>query len=61
MRLFLLFFVLFVTVSWVNNIIKLSECDFEAPFNCEVIHGVGLIPVVGMVTGWLDIDEGKSE
>jgi hypothetical protein len=44
-----------VFTGWVKNIIKLSECDFEAPYKAEVVHAVGIIPPVGMVTGWLDI------
>lgn len=42
-------------VGWVKNIIKLSNCDFEKPYKAEIIHSVGLVPVVGAVTGWLDI------
>ena len=44
-----------VAVGWVKNVIKLANCDFEAPYRAEVIHAVGLIPPVGMVTGWLDV------
>ena len=44
-----------VAVGWVKNVIKLADCDFSAPYRCEVIHGIGLIPPVGMVTGWLDV------
>ena len=47
--------VLAVGVGWVKNIIKLANCDFEAPFKAEVIHALGVIPPVGMVTGWLDL------
>ena len=43
------------TTGWVKNIIKLSECDFEAPYKAEVVYGIGVIPMVGMVTGWLDV------
>jgi hypothetical protein len=50
-----LIIVLVVGVGWVKNIIKLSNCDFEAPYKCEVIHAVGIIPPVGMITGWLDV------
>ena len=46
--------ILVIGTGWVKNIIKLSECDFEAPYKAEVVHGVGLFPLVGMVTGWLD-------
>ena len=46
---------LVVGVGWVKNIIKLADCDFEAPYKAEVVHAVGLIPPVGMITGWLDV------
>jgi hypothetical protein len=47
--------VLIVGTGWVKNIIKLANCDFEAPYKAEVIHAVGIIPPVGMITGWLDL------
>ncbi len=47
--------VLIVGTGWVKDIIKLSNCDFQAPYKAEVIYGIGLIPPVGMVTGWLDV------
>ena len=47
--------VIVVFTGWVKNIVKLSECDFKAPYKAEVVHAVGLIPHVGMVTGWLNV------
>lgn len=44
-----------VGTGWVKNIIKLSNCDFKPSYKAEVIHAVGLIPPVGMITGWLDL------
>ncbi len=41
--------------GYANNIIKLSNCDFQAPYNAEVIHTVGLIPPIGIFTGYLDL------
>ncbi len=41
-------------VGWVKNIIKLSDCDFEPSYKAEVIHAVGIIPIVGAFTGWMD-------
>ena len=41
--------------GWVKNLVKLSNCDFKTPYKAEVIHAAGLIPPVGMVTGWLDV------
>jgi len=43
-----------VGTGWVKNVIKLTSCDFEAPFKCEITHAVGLIPPVGMITGWIN-------
>ena len=54
MRVYLVV-LLIVLTGWVKNIIKLSDCDFEAPYKAEVIHAIGIIPPVGMVTGWLDV------
>lgn len=47
--------VVVVGTGWVKNIIKLSDCDFQAPYKAEVVHTVGLIPPVGMVTGWINV------
>lgn len=48
---------IFVAVSWFTNLFKLTECDFEAPFKCEAVHGIGLIPVVSVVTAWIDVED----
>ena len=47
--------ILVIGTGWVKNLIKLTECDFEAPYKAEVIHIVGLVPPVGAITGWLDL------
>jgi len=47
--------VIIMLVGWVKNVIKLSECDFEAPYKAEVIHTIGLLPIVGAITGWIDV------
>jgi hypothetical protein len=47
--------VLIVGTGWIKNIIKLADCDFEAPYKAEVVHTIGILPPVGMVTGWLDL------
>jgi len=42
---------LFVS-GWVMNVVKVCQCDFEAPFKAETIRGVGVfIPPVGAVAG----------
>lgn len=56
-RIEILIVVIFLAVGigWVKNIIKLVNCDFEAPYKAEVVHMLGIIPPVGMITGWLDL------
>jgi len=53
--IFIFILVFGVGVGWIKNIVKLASCDFKAPYKAEVIHTVGLVPVVGAVTGWLDV------
>lgn len=44
-------------VAWVFNIIALTECDFAAPYKCEVIHAVGIVPPAALVTVWFTSDK----
>ncbi len=44
-----------VAIGWVKNLIKLTECDWDAPYKCEVVHVLGLMPPLGAITGWLDV------
>lgn len=46
-----------VGTGWVKNIVKLSDCDFKAPYKAEVIHTAGLVPPIGAITGWLNVDK----
>ena len=41
-------------IGWGKNLMKLTRCDFEAPYKAEIIHTVGIIPVVGAITGWMN-------
>lgn len=45
--------------GWVMNIVKLTKCNFEAPYKAEVIRVVGIIPPVGMVVGWMNFKDGE--
>lgn len=49
--------VVLVAGSWIGNFVKLMDCDFESPYKCEVIHGVGIVPAVSLITVWFDADE----
>jgi hypothetical protein len=53
--IFYLLIISLVVYGWVLNLIKLSECDFESPYKAEIVHAVGLFPIVGAVTGHLDV------
>lgn len=41
-----------IGTAWCVNLYKLTQCDFTAPYKGEVIHGVGIIPPVALVTVW---------
>jgi len=48
-------------VGYILNIVKLCQCDFEAPIKAEIIRGIGIIaPPVGMVAGWCTIEDGPK-
>ena len=49
--------VLLIAGSWLVNLFKLTNCDFEAPYRCEVIHAAGIIPPVALVTAWIASDK----
>jgi len=49
-----IFLLVFVLIGWTKNIYKLASCDFKAPYKAEIIHGIGVVPAVGAVTGWMD-------
>lgn len=55
-ELLLVMLVVVVGFSWVGNLIKLTDCDFEAPYRCEVLHGVGLVPVIAPFTVFVGTD-----
>ncbi|MCA9333537.1 hypothetical protein KC963_00655 [Candidatus Saccharibacteria bacterium] len=49
--------VLILAVLWVFNFVKLTLCDFESPWQCEAIHGIGLFPPVQVISVWFGTDE----
>ena len=52
-----LLFIVFMAGSWLVNFYKLTQCDFEADYKCEAIHGVGIIPWVHVATVWVGTDK----
>jgi len=46
--------------SWFTNLYKLVNCDWEAPYKDEVVHGIGVpIAPVSFVTCWFDFSDNE--
>jgi len=53
MGLFVIVLYLYTIVAWLVNLVKLLNCDFSGPiWKEEVVHIIGLIPGVSMITCW---------
>jgi len=48
------FFLLLVGSGWCMNIYKFFSCDFEPSYKAEIIHGIGVVTPISVVTGWMD-------
>lgn len=49
---------LIFSLPWLVNFYKLTQCDFESNYKCELIHGAGvLVPPISLATMWVGIDE----
>ena len=46
---------LFGGISWLVNGYKFIQCDFEAPYKAEVVHGIGVFTPLCLVTAWVDV------
>ena len=46
---------IYMAIGWIKDIEKFSECDFRASYKAEIIYGLGLVPPIGMITGWLNV------
>lgn len=57
---FVLILILLVATGWCMNLYKLVKTDFEAPYKAEAIRLVGLVPPVGAIVGWIDIEDGPQ-
>ncbi len=44
-------------LPYVWNGVKLANCDFESPYKCEAIHGIGVVvPPSSIITVWFEDD-----
>ena len=44
-------------IGWCVNAYKLTQLDFKSPYKAEFIRGAGLFPIVGAVTGYINIQD----
>lgn len=44
--------VAYAVTAWIVNLVKLFGCDFSPIDKNEIIHLIGLIPGVSMITCW---------
>ena len=53
----LILVILLAITPYAVNGYKLSNCNFEAPYKCEVIHGIGVVlPPTSLITMWFGDD-----
>ena len=53
--LMLLFLLGVGSLGWILNVIKFCKCDFKAPYKAEVIHAIGVVTPICIVTGYIDL------
>ena len=51
------FFILFGIGGWISNLCILCTLDFQTPYKAEIIRSLGVIPIVGAITGWMIIED----
>lgn len=52
-----LIIVLLLCAPWLINAYKLTQCDFESDYKCEILHGAGLVlPPFSFITVWFSAD-----
>lgn len=44
-------------LGYVMNVVKFVKLDFHKPYKAEVIRGIGLLPPVGAVVGYIHISD----
>jgi len=52
-----LIFALVFGIGWIMNLIRLINCDFDAPYKAEVIYVIGTFTPTCIVTGWIDLED----
>ena len=52
----LIIYLVFLT-GYVMNIVKFVRLDFKAPYKAEVIRGIGIVPPIGGVLGYIKVTD----
>ncbi len=55
-ELLMVIIVVFILGSWIVNLYKFMQCDFDTPLRCEVIHGIGIFPPIAPFVVFADTD-----
>ena len=51
-----------LATPWIWNAVKLLDCDFEADYKCEAIHGIGVVmPPASWITVWFKDDKDPAD
>ena len=45
-------FIIYFIVCWIVNIVKFFNCDFESSYKEEIIHALGIFPLLSGITAW---------
>ena len=45
---------------WVGNLVRFIKCDFEESYKGEVLHGIGVVSPLCMITCWKNWDKPSS-
>lgn len=55
----ILFLIIAAAVAWCINLVQLADCDFDPKkdYKCEIIHGLGVFPMISLGTIWFGTDE----
>lgn len=49
-----------MSVTWLLNLYQLSRCDFESPYDCEILHGIPVVlPPISVVSVFIKPDMDK--
>ena len=55
--IFWIVLLLAASIGWGTNLYKLTQCDFASPYKCEILRTVGIVPPIGAIMGYIDLDK----